>query len=461
MEKFVDDSLGIIQPSSLGQNMTDTNRPLRVFLCHSSNDKPLVRELYQKLRAENWIRAWLDEEELYPGEDWNMEIEKAVETADAIIVCLTNNSITKEGYIQRELRIVLDYADYKPEGTLYIIPVRLENCEPPRRLRPWQYADYFPETQRERAFQRLLVSLKKRADLLGLKYETSTLSRRAEPVEAEVEASAPKKESKPVVKKPKPAHVSQIANPTYANKLTLSNGMDFMCVPAGTFLMGSAKANKLAYGDERPQHAVDIPYGYWMARFPITNEQYNLYAKAKRIKHPVDDWEKKKDHPVVYVNWDDVSAYSQWLNNLLKNELPSGLVLRLPTEAEWEKAARGKKGNEYPWGNEFDKNKCNSSAGGKGGTTSVGFYSPRGDSPYGCADMVGNVWEWTHSSLKEYPYKANDGREDESAKIARVLRGGTYDYGVRYLRCAVRYWYPPDYRNLDFGFRVAAAPHLS
>jgi formylglycine-generating enzyme required for sulfatase activity len=145
-------------------------RPLRVFLCHSSNDKPTVRELYQKLRAESWIQPWLDEEELYPGQDWNMEIEKAVESADVIIVCLTKGSITKEGYVQRELRTVLDFADYKPEGTLYIIPVRLEECEPPRRLRAWQYADYF-EGQHDRAFQRLLVSLKRRADGLGLAAE--------------------------------------------------------------------------------------------------------------------------------------------------------------------------------------------------------------------------------------------------------------------------------------------------
>ena len=142
-------------------------RSLRVFLCHSSNDKPAVRELYQKLRAETWVQPWLDEEELYPGQDWNLEIEKAVEASDVILVCLSKGSITKEGYVQRELRSVLDFAEYKPEGTLYIIPVRLEECEPPRRLRAWQYADYF-EGQRQRAFQRLLVSLKRRADTLGL-----------------------------------------------------------------------------------------------------------------------------------------------------------------------------------------------------------------------------------------------------------------------------------------------------
>ena len=120
--------------------MTET-RHLRVFLCHSSDDKSVVRDLYRRLMSEGWMDVWLDEEKLFPGDDWNMKIEEAVEDADAILVCLSNNSITKEGYVQREIRIVLDYADYKPEGTLYLIPVRLDDCEPPRRLRRWQYAD--------------------------------------------------------------------------------------------------------------------------------------------------------------------------------------------------------------------------------------------------------------------------------------------------------------------------------
>jgi len=144
------------------------SRTLRVFLCHSSDDKPTVRELYSRLESEGWIDAWLDEIKLYPGQDWNYEIEQAVEEADVILVCLTKNSVTKEGYIQRELRIILDYADYKPEGTLYIIPIRLEECEPPKRIRRWQYADYFPEGHRAIAYQRLLESLKFCASRLGI-----------------------------------------------------------------------------------------------------------------------------------------------------------------------------------------------------------------------------------------------------------------------------------------------------
>ncbi len=423
------------------------NRPLRVFLCHSSNDKPAVRELYQKLRAETWIQPWLDEEELYPGQDWSMEIEKAVEAADAIIVCLTKNSITKEGYVQRELRIVLDFADYKPEGTLYIIPLRLEECEPPRSLRKWQYADYF-EGQRERGLQRLLVSLQRRADSLGLKVEESAPKRESNPVEAK----------KPVIETPKPAQqvVTSKKVETTSNKITLSNGMELLRVPAGNFLMGSENGAS----HEKPQHTVDIPYDYWMARFPVTNDLYNAYAKAKGINHPVSGWEKKKDHPVVNVKWTDTMEYCQWLNSLLKAELPAGLILRLPTEAEWEKASRGTDGREFPWGNTFDKNKCNTNEGGKGGTTSVGIYSPQGDAPYGCADMSGNVWEWTHSLKKVYPYKVNDGREDEKASDARVLRGGSFDDDGRFARCAFRGGGIYSFGNV-VGFRVVASPVLS
>ena len=147
------------------------SRPLNVFLCHSSTDKPMVRELYHHLDAEGWIDTWLDEEKLFPGEDWNYEIEKAVEKADVIVVFLTRTSVTKEGYVQREIRMVLDLAQYKPDGTVYIIPLRLEECEPPPRLKRWQYADYFPEDQRDRAYERLVTSLIKRAKSLGLLLE--------------------------------------------------------------------------------------------------------------------------------------------------------------------------------------------------------------------------------------------------------------------------------------------------
>ena len=142
------------------------NRKLRVFLCHASQDKPVVRELYQRLLAEGWMDPWLDQEKLLPGQDWDLEIEKAVESADAVIVCLSSRSVSKEGYIQKELRFVLDIALEKPDGTIFVIPLRLDECEVPRRLRSWQYADYFPEI-RDSAYGRLIASLRERQSALG------------------------------------------------------------------------------------------------------------------------------------------------------------------------------------------------------------------------------------------------------------------------------------------------------
>lgn len=147
--------------------MSNTERKLRVFLCHASQDKSVVRELYQQLLAEGWIDPWLDEEKLLPGQDWDLEIEKAVEIADVVIVFISKNSVTKEGYIQRELRLTLNMAEQKPEGTIFVVPLRLDNCEPPRRLRMWQYIDYFSGVNINISYLRLLKSLKSRNTTLN------------------------------------------------------------------------------------------------------------------------------------------------------------------------------------------------------------------------------------------------------------------------------------------------------
>jgi formylglycine-generating enzyme required for sulfatase activity len=233
---------------------------------------------------------------------------------------------------------------------------------------------------------------------------------------------------------------------------TFFNDMEFIHIPAGKFLMG----------DKDEKHTVDIPYEYWMARFPVTNEQYSIYAKAKRIDHPVEGWGEKKDHPVYKVTWYETMEYCAWLNNLLKAELPSGMMVCLPTEAEWEKAARGTDGRAYPWGDTFDKNKCNSEESKKYGTTPVALFSPQGDSPYGCSDMAGNVSEWTHSISKGYPYNPKDGREDEKSNFTCAIRGGAYFLHARFLLCASnslpQY---PDSRNGSSGFRIAICSNIS
>lgn len=143
-------------------------RKLRVFLCHASQDKPIVRDLHKKMLAEIWIDPWLDEERLLPGQDWNLEIEKAVEASDAVLVCVSSISVAKEGYVQKELRKVLDIALEKLEGGIFVIPIRLDDCELPRRLEDKQALDYFPAVNQASAFDRLKASLKIRKDNLGI-----------------------------------------------------------------------------------------------------------------------------------------------------------------------------------------------------------------------------------------------------------------------------------------------------
>src|SRR5438270_7379352 len=116
------------------QSQTSSSRRLRVFLCHSSGDKPIVRKLYQQLQSEG-IDPWLDEESLLPGQNWEQEIRKAVRDSDIVLVCLSPGSISKTGFVQKEIKFALDVADEQPEGTIFLIPVRLEECNVPERLK--------------------------------------------------------------------------------------------------------------------------------------------------------------------------------------------------------------------------------------------------------------------------------------------------------------------------------------
>ena len=245
------------------------------------------------------------------------------------------------------------------------------------------------------------------------------------------------------------------------NRLTIG-GLDFMRVPAGKFVMGSKDDNELAQDREKPQHTVDINYDYWMAKFILTNEQYAQYLGKQN--HPVKDWQKKKDYPVVNVSWSDATKYCQWFNEQFKSDL-GDLLLRLPIEVEWEKAARGAYGNEWPWGNEFDANKCNSVEGRKGGTTPVGAYAALGgDSPYGCSDMAGNVWEWCNDWYNESEYKSRVSKTivnpiGPQRGQYRLLRGGSFSNLRLNARCAYRSSTDPDFGDDLLGIRVCIVPH--
>ena len=188
-------------------------------------------------------------------------------------------------------------------------------------------------------------------------------------------------------------------------------------IPAGSFWMGSdrweswagsLKAPNLKV--ESPRHSVSLPT-YWIGKSPVTVAQFRSFVRASGYQwKSADKKQGDGNHPVVLVNWFDVLAYCQWLTDTWHT---SGLintdeVVQAPSEAEWEKAARGIDGRIYPWGQSGVFHGHYESL---GPTKPVGMYSPEGDSPYGCVDMAGNVQEWTRSLFRDYPYKPSAGRE--------------------------------------------------
>jgi hypothetical protein len=148
-------------------------RRLNIFLCHSSDDKPEIRDLYHTLKSYKSLKPWLDEEDLVAGRDWELEIRKAVKNSDVILVCLSKGSINKRGFVQKEIKYALDVADEQPEGAIFLIPLRLEECEVPDRLRSRHWVDYF----RPNGYERLLDALKVRAQELGIKISNTVSSK--------------------------------------------------------------------------------------------------------------------------------------------------------------------------------------------------------------------------------------------------------------------------------------------
>jgi hypothetical protein len=145
---------------------------LKVFLCHASENKPIVQGLYDDLAAAGFA-PWLDSEALLPGMDWDLEIKKAMRASDAVIVCLSSLSVSKEGYIQKELKFAQDIQDEKPRGTIFLIPLRLDACEVPYDLQPIQWSEYAAPD----GFEKLVQALNVRAKQVG-KHEGSAKKKR-------------------------------------------------------------------------------------------------------------------------------------------------------------------------------------------------------------------------------------------------------------------------------------------
>lgn len=227
-----------------------------------------------------------------------------------------------------------------------------------------------------------------------------------------------------------------------AAAMPVQDEVEMVAVPAGEFIMGSDDPE--ADDNEKPASMVFVgPFS--IDKFEVTNARYLRCIEAGACTRPVGlgyDAITKANLPVTIVSWQQAATYCRWAGK------------RLPTEAEWEKAARGTDGRRYPWGNTVEAERANVGY-TAGGTSAVGSY-PKGASPYGAMDMAGNVWEWTSSLYKPYPYDPHDGREDPNARGSRVERGGSWFHPPWHARTTRRTAVGHVYRRIsDLGFRCA------
>jgi formylglycine-generating enzyme required for sulfatase activity len=224
-------------------------------------------------------------------------------------------------------------------------------------------------------------------------------------------------------------------------------------VPAGTFKMGDIQGKGSDY--EKPVHTVTIAKPFAIGRYPITFDEYDRFASAKGRPSPNDQGWGRGRQPVISVSWEDANAYAKWLSE------QTGKRYRLPTEAEWEYAARAGTETSYWWGNELIKGMANCDGCGSQSdnkqTAPVGSFK---SNPFGLYDRAGNVWEWVQDCYHEnYVGAPLDGTawepKDPTQCGRRVMRGGSWNNAPEFLRASGRSWYFPGGRFNYVGFRLA------
>gem|GEM_PF-3435673 len=494
-------------------HMSDpANVPLRVFLCHSSKDQSTARELYHQLKAEKWMDVWFIEANLLPSQDWTSEISRAVEHSDVLVVLHSKDALKKEERSYPDISFVLDILHRKSRKSRPIITLRLDDHLVSKSLPMWDVIDFFPKTRRAFAYQNLLQSLMFRAKQAAVslnddlpqeepeKFLVWSPSRWTELILENTSLSD--QGNRPTNQKVKrritdtqvgfwiilgffgliifgfvkdylniqfPANYTalplisrklplQTSTPGIGSiKTSLKDGMNMVYVPAGEFVMGGN-----VYYDERPIHVVNLN-AFWIDQTEVTNAMFAAFLTEEgnreesgvtwldasdedaQIHLEENSWQTDpgyEDYPVVEVTWYGANAYCSWAGR------------RLPTEAEWEKAARGTDRNIYPWGNDPPTADLLNFNDNVGSATKVGSY-PNGASPYGALDMAGNVWEWVadRHSRTYYANSPTDNPVGPETGFFRVLRGGAWNYRETYARSIHRNRGIPTISHDFIGFR--------
>ena len=429
----------------------------RIFISYRRDDSGgWAGRLYDRL-SQHFGRdnVFMDIDAIEPGLDFVEVIEQAVGSCDALIALIGKQWLTitddaglrrldnPEDFVRLEIAAAL-------ARNIRVIPALVEGARMPG-------SPDLPDVLRMLARRHAHEISDRR-----FHYDADRLIEVLDKVLGDVKPTADEKGDEPS------AHTA-LASPQpreQGNVVRFASEPEMILIPAGEFLMGSdPQQDRAAANDEQPQHRFFLP-DYFLGKTPVTQAQYKEFVRATRHEAP-QGWTHgtpppaMEDHPVVHVSWYDARDYCQWLTQV------TGKDYRLPSEAEWEKGARGTDGRTYPWGNQWDATCCNSFESRLHQTTSVHVY-PQGASPYGVLDTAGNVWEWTRSlwgkSMERpdyrYPYRPTDGREDLTAgrEERRVLRGGAFNRGHWDVRCAYRFRFYPFNSSEHLGFRVVVLP---
>lgn len=489
--------------------------PKQVFISHAHEDAEFGTRLAQDLR-EAGLSVWIAPDSIQPGEMWAKAIDRGLRESGIFVVVLSP-SAAASGWVEHEMFIAIGYERKKQ---MQFIPLMAQACDLdalPALLQPYQFvpfeADYaagLSALMQRLGVSRLTPLPQDLADALAdtrpfvrkgaIDELVSLIQGKHVGLAASARVALEKladDDSKSVssaamaalqATRLPPPSVSSLppVGPLLIDLPKLSFRLQLVRIPAGPFLMGSDKSrDSQACDNELPQHTLTLPE-YLIGKYAITNAQFAVFVKSTSYKTTAEkegtgviwtgkwewmkgaDWQhpngpstnidQKSQHPVVQVSLYDAIAFCEWLSR------ECGRKVTLPTEPEWEKAARSADGRIYLWGNDApDATRGNFYMNVKD-TTPVGQYSPNGDSPFGCADMAGNTWDWTRSlwgkdvnTLEfKYPYVASDGREDLNASddVRRVVRGGSllsFDLSVR---AAVRNGFTASGRFVSLGFRV-------
>ncbi|MGD2088398.1 MAG: SUMF1/EgtB/PvdO family nonheme iron enzyme [Candidatus Aminicenantes bacterium] len=432
----------------------------QVFISYSDektdktgSDRKIADMICSALESEN-IRCWIDHRDIMPGEKWVNAIFNAVEQSKIMVLVFSENA-NQSQWVEDEITYALD-------EKIRIIPFRVENVTPKGALRVLRVRSQWIDAQQP----------PQQEDLNRLVRAVRTY------LEKEME---------------KPGDLSDVkskAKKVYKNQkgfqeADLGDGIIMVYIPPGKFKMGSND-----YDNEKPPHTIYLD-GYWMGKYEVTVKQFSLFVKdtgyvtqAERSGGSYtwtgDKWEKieginwkkprfkqEDNHPVVCVSWIDAMKYCKWLSRI------NGLTLRLPTEAQWEKAARGTDQRKYPWGNPAPSAKIVNFADkqawlkekfnwankdiddGYAYTAPVGSY-PAGASPYGLLDMAGNVWEWCSDWYDPNYYKSSPkvNPSGPDSGTGRVMRGGSWVNFAGVLSCSFRFIVVPSDRGFNLGFRL-------